>query len=104
MRLSAWNDTAAELMNLLVLSQAFRQPLQVEPFQLYRHLRRVDPSPYLMFVRCCDAVLIAASPEILARLESDQVDVRPMAGTRRRGRTPEEDLLMEAELRADPKA
>ena len=87
----------------VVLSQVFRQPLQVEPFQLYRHLRRVDPSPYLMFVRCCDAVLIGASPEILVRLEGDQVDVRPIAGTRRRGRTPEDDLAMEAELLSDPK-
>ena len=87
----------------VVLSQAFRQPLQVEPFQLYRHLRRVDPSPYLMFVRCCGAVLIGASPEILVRLEGDQVDVRPIAGTRRRGRTPEDDLVMEEELRNDPK-
>ena len=87
----------------VVLSQAFRQPLQVEPFQLYRHLRRVDPSPYLMFVRCSGAVLIGASPEILVRLEGDQVDVRPIAGTRRRGRTPEDDLAMEEELLNDPK-
>ncbi|MFP8873885.1 MAG: anthranilate synthase component I [Myxococcota bacterium] len=87
----------------VVLSQRFRLPLQVEPFELYRELRRVDPSPYLIFVRTCGAVLIGASPEILVRLDGKRVDVRPIAGTRRRGKGREYDRAMEEELRSDPK-
>ena len=87
----------------VVLSQSFTLPLQVEPFEIYRELRRVDPSPYLVFVRTCGAVLIGASPEILVRLEGDRVDVRPIAGTRRRGKSAEHDRVMEEELRNDPK-
>ncbi len=87
----------------VVLSQSFTLPLQAEPFEIYRELRRVDPSPYLIFVRSGDAVLIGASPEILVRLEGERVDVRPIAGTRRRGKNPEYDRAMEAELRSDPK-
>ena len=87
----------------VVLSQQFRIPLQVDPFALYRHLRAINPSPYLFFLRCEGPVLIGASPEILVRLEHGQIDVRPIAGTRRRGRTPEEDRALEEELLADPK-
>jgi anthranilate synthase component 1 len=87
----------------VVLSQQFRLPLQVDPFVIYRHLRRINPSPYLFFVRCEGPVIIGASPEVLVRLEGDRVDLRPIAGTRRRGRTPEEDRELEAELLADPK-
>ena len=87
----------------VVLGQRWRMPLQVDPFSIYRQLRRVDPSPYLFFLRCEGAVLIGASPEILVRLRGDTIEVRPLAGTRRRGRTPEEDLAMERELLADPK-
>ncbi len=87
----------------VVLSQQFRIPLQVDPFTIYRHLRLINPSPYLFFLRCEGAVLIGSSPEILCRLEHGRIDVRPIAGTRRRGRTPEEDRALEAELRADPK-
>ena len=87
----------------VVLSQQFRIPLQVDPFTIYRHLRLINPSPYLFFLRCEGAVLIGSSPEILCRLEQGRIDVRPIAGTRRRGRTPEEDRALEAELLADPK-
>jgi len=87
----------------VVLSQQFRIPLQVDPFTIYRHLRLINPSPYLFFLRCEGAVLIGSSPEILCRLENGRIDVRPIAGTRRRGRTPEEDRALESELRADPK-
>ena len=87
----------------VVLSQQFRIPLQVDPFTIYRHLRLINPSPYLFFLRCDGAVLIGSSPEILCRLEKGRIDVRPIAGTRRRGRTPEEDQRLEAELRSDPK-
>jgi anthranilate synthase component 1 len=87
----------------VVLSQQFRIPLQVDPFTIYRHLRVINPSPYLFFVRCEGPVLIGASPEILVRLDGQQIDVRPIAGTRPRGQTPEEDRALEAELLADPK-
>jgi anthranilate synthase component 1 len=87
----------------IVLSQQFRIPLQVDPFAIYRHLRVINPSPYLFFLRCEGPVLIGSSPEILVRLEDGRVDLRPMAGTRPRGRTREEDLALEEELLADPK-
>ncbi|MBW2267532.1 MAG: anthranilate synthase component I [Deltaproteobacteria bacterium] len=87
----------------VVLSQQYRIPLQVDPFTIYRHLRRINPSPYLFFVRCEGPVLIGSSPEIHVRLEDGRIDLRPIAGTRPRGRTPEEDRALEEELRADPK-
>ena len=87
----------------VVLSQQFRIPLQVDPFSIYRHLRVINPSPYLFFLRCEGPVLIGSSPEILVRLEDDRIDVRPIAGTRPRGRTQEEDVALEQELLADPK-
>ncbi len=87
----------------VVLSRQLRLPLQVDPFLIYRHLRSIDPSPYLFFLRAEDMVLIGASPEIMVRLEGDRIDVRPIAGTRPRGKTAEEDLAFEADLRADPK-
>ena len=87
----------------VVLSQQLRIPLQVDPFAIYRHLRLINPSPYLFFLRCEGPVLIGSSPEILVRLEDGRIDVRPIAGTRPRGRTPEEDLARERELLADPK-
>ena len=78
-------------------------PLQVDPFQLYRQLRQVNPSPYLFFVRMEGPVLIGSSPEILVRLEGRQIDVRPIAGTRRRGRDAEDERRIEHELTTDPK-
>jgi len=87
----------------VVLSLQFRIPLQVDPFTIYRHLRRINPSPYLFFMRCEGPVLIGSSPEIHVRLEDGRIDLRPIAGTRRRGRTPEEDALLEREMVADPK-
>jgi anthranilate synthase component 1 len=87
----------------VVLSLQFRIPLQVDPFTIYRNLRLINPSPYLFFLRCEGRVIIGSSPEALVRLEGNQVDVRPIAGTRRRGRSPEEDVALEAELLADPK-
>lgn len=87
----------------VVLGLRFTVPLQVDPFLLYRQLRRINPSPYLIFMRMGDAVLVSASPEILVRLEGEHIDLRPIAGTRRRGRSPEDDLAMERELREDPK-
>ncbi len=87
----------------VVLSQRFQIALQVDPFEFYRQLRRINPSPYLFFLRCEGAVIIGSSPEILVRVESGQIDLRPIAGTRPRGKTPEEDVALEKELLADPK-
>jgi len=87
----------------VVLSQQFRVPLQVDPFTLYRHLRSINPSPYLFFMRCDGAVMIGSSPEALVRLTGRKIDVRPIAGTRRRGATLEEDEVIEAGLLADEK-
>jgi anthranilate synthase component 1 len=87
----------------VVLSQRLRIALQVEPFQIYRHLRRINPSPYLIFLRCENGVLIGSSPEILVRVENRRIDLRPIAGTRPRGKTLEEDVALEKELLADPK-
>ncbi len=87
----------------VVLAQQLQLPLQVDPFSIYRHLRAIDPSPYMFFIRMEDAVLVGSSPEVLVRLEGDRIDVRPIAGTRRRGGTPEEDEQLEVDLLADPK-
>jgi anthranilate synthase component 1 len=87
----------------VVLGLRFTMPLQVDPLMLYRQLRRINPSPYLFFLRMDDSVLIGSSPEILVRLEGGRIDVRPIAGTRRRGRDAADDLAMEQELRSDPK-
>ena len=87
----------------VVLAQQFQLPQQVDPFLIYRHLRVINPSPYMFFIRMEDAVLVGSSPEILVRLEGDRIDVRPIAGTRKRGETPDEDKQLEIDLLADPK-
>ncbi len=86
-----------------VISQRFVTPLTVEPFDIYRALRVVNPSPYMFFLRLGDLTLAGSSPEILVRVEGDNITVKPIAGTRRRGRDMEEDLALEKELLADPK-
>ena len=87
----------------VVLSQRHTMTLQVDPFHIYRLLRSVNPSPYMFFLRQEGHTLVGSSPEVLARLEDGIVEVRPIAGTRRRGTDEETDQIMEAELRADPK-
>nr|WP_320009599.1 anthranilate synthase component I [uncultured Desulfobulbus sp.] len=87
----------------VVLSQRFHTQSQLTPFALYRALRHINPSPYLFYVRQGDLVLIGSSPEILVRLEQGDIELRPIAGTRKRGRTTEEDKALEEELLADPK-
>jgi anthranilate synthase component 1 len=87
----------------IVVSQRFEAELDVPPFEIYRALRRVNPSPYLFYLQDGKNALIGSSPETLVRLENDEVVLRPIAGTRPRGKTPEEDARFEAELRADPK-
>ena len=88
----------------VVLSQRFRVPLgDTDVFDVYRAMRVINPSPYMYFLRLPDRIVAGASPETLVRLEDGQVYVRPIAGTRHRGRTEEEDLSIEEDLLADPK-
>ncbi|MCW5723717.1 MAG: anthranilate synthase component I [Maricaulaceae bacterium] len=86
-----------------VLSQRFSRPFSGPPFSLYRALRRLNPSPFLFFFDFGDFAIAGSSPEILVRLRDGTVTVRPIAGTRPRGETPEEDTALEADLLADPK-
>ena len=86
-----------------VPSQRMSIPFTAPPLNLYRALRNLNPSPYMYYLDLEDFHIVGSSPEILARLEKGVVTVRPIAGTRRRGRTEEEDDAMEAELLADPK-
>ena len=87
----------------VVVSQRFRTETDAEPFAIYRALRVVSPSPFLFFLEAAGVTLIGASPEILCRVEAGAMTVRPLAGSRPRGATPEEDTKLAAELRADPK-
>jgi len=87
----------------VVVSQRFSQPLDVDPLALYRAIRHINPSPYLFYMSIQDVTLIGSSPEILVRKEGDKAIVRPIAGTRPRGKNQEEDLALEQELLADTK-
>jgi anthranilate synthase component 1 len=86
-----------------VLSQRLSVKTDVDPFDVYRALRVVNPSPYMYYLRLGEMKLVGSSPEILVRLEGDRIDLRPIAGTRPRGATEEEDRRLEGELSADPK-
>lgn len=87
----------------VVLSQRFHTDLTSDPFDIYRALRRVNPSPYMYYLDYDGDIVVGASPEVLVRLEDGRVALRPIAGTRPRGNTAEEDRRLEEELRADPK-
>ncbi|MDZ4183912.1 MAG: anthranilate synthase component I [Desulfuromonadales bacterium] len=87
----------------VVLSQRFSGELTVDPFDIYRALRTINPSPYMFYLRFGETLVIGASPEVLVRKEGSRVEVRPIAGTRPRGATPDEDRQFEADLLADPK-
>jgi anthranilate synthase component 1 len=87
----------------VVLSQRFSGELDVDPFDIYRALRVVNPSPYMFYLQFGETRVIGASPEVLVRKEGRRVEVRPIAGTRPRGATSEEDAHLEEELLADPK-
>jgi anthranilate synthase component 1 len=87
----------------VVLSQRLQLTITADPFEIYRTLRVVNPSPYMFFLRTPDVTLVGASPEIMVRVEEGEVTVRPIAGTRKRGRTEEEDRQLADELLADPK-
>lgn len=87
----------------VVLSQRFSTELHCDPFDVYRALRSINPSPYLFYLQMDDTVLLGASPEVMVRLEGNQIELRPLAGTRRRGKAEEEDREMEKDLLADEK-
>jgi anthranilate synthase component 1 len=87
----------------VVLSQRFSGELTVDPLDIYRVLRTLNPSPYMFFLRLDDTLVVGASPEVMVRKEGQKVELRPIAGTRPRGISPEEDQRMERELLADPK-
>jgi anthranilate synthase component 1 len=86
-----------------VPSQRFRTTTAADPFDIYRALRVINPSPFMFFVDVGDTKLVGASPEIMCRVENGEMTVRPLAGTRRRGATPDADKALAAELLADPK-
>ncbi len=90
-----------------VLARRFSVPTARSPIEIYRSLRRINPSPYLFYVDLAGvadgAALVGASPELLVRVRGDEVITRPIAGTRPRAERPDEDSALEAELRADPK-
>ena len=86
-----------------VISQRMSIPFEAPPLNLYRSLRVLNPSPYMYFLDLEDFHIVGSSPEILARVEDEEVTVRPIAGTRKRGATDAEDKALEKELLADPK-
>ena len=93
---------AGDVMQV-VLSQRMSVELAARPLDVYRALRSLNPSPYMYFFDFGDYQVVGASPEVLVRVQGGEAMVRPIAGTRPRGKTPEEDRALEAELKADPK-
>ena len=87
----------------IVPSQRFRLPFALPAFSFYRSLRRLNPSPFLFFLNFGDFSIVGSSPEILVRVRGDKITLRPLAGTRKRGATPEEDKALEEDLLSDPK-
>jgi len=86
-----------------VIAQRWKTKLDVDPFDLYRSLRVLNPSPYMFYLNTKTETLVGSSPEVMVRVEDGQVESRPIAGTRPRGKTEREDLKLEKELLADPK-
>ncbi|MDP7015093.1 MAG: anthranilate synthase component I [Pirellulaceae bacterium] len=87
----------------VVISQRLKLPLRCEPFEIYRTLRVVNPSPFMFYLRMPEVTLVGSSPEIMCRVMDGKVTVRPLAGTRPRGNDPTEDRRLERELLDDPK-
>ena len=87
----------------VVLSQAFRTKIQSQPLDVYRALRSINPSPYMFYLNCGDFHLVGASPEVHVRCENEKTILRPIAGTRHRGKDAREDSRLEKELLNDPK-
>src|SRR3984957_6109571 len=94
--------TAGDIIQV-VPSQRFEAALTAHPFNLYRSLRTINPSPYMFYVRLGEMTLVGASPETMVRVEGREITLRPIAGTRPRGINEAEDLALERELLADPK-
>ena len=86
-----------------VVSQRWNMKYQDDPINLYRALRRLNPSPYMFYLKMDKSLIVGASPEVLVRLENNRVESRPIAGTRPRGKNKETDLKMEKDLLSDPK-
>ena len=93
---------AGDVMQV-VCSQRMSVPFTSDPVELYRSIRHLNPSPYLYYLNLDEFHIVGSSPEILARLEDGEVTVRPLAGTRRRGRNEQDDIAMEEEMVNDPK-
>ena len=87
----------------VVLAQDFSANFERDPFKLYKAIRKLNPSPYMYFLNLGEYQIVGASPEILVRLENEEVTLRPIAGTRKRGNSPEEDKVNEDDLLNDPK-
>jgi anthranilate synthase component I len=94
--------TAGDIIQV-VGSQRFSAPVKASPLDIYRAVRSINPSPYMFLLELDGFSLVGASPEIHVRCEEGKVEIRPIAGTRRRGKTDEEDAALEKELLADPK-
>src|SRR5207302_2553632 len=94
--------TAGDIIQV-VGSQRFSTPLKAAPLDIYRAARSVNPSPYMFLLELDGLSLVGASPEIHVRCEDGKVEIRPIAGTRRRGKSVEEDGALREELLADPK-
>ena len=87
----------------VVLSQRLQVDIDCDPLEIYRSLRVLNPSPFMFFLRSASCTLVGSSPEIMCRVVDNEMTVRPLAGTRRRGKTEEEDLALEADLLSDEK-
>lgn len=87
----------------VVFSQRLKFSINRDPFDIYRALRTINPSPYMYYLKFGELQVVGSSPEVLVRLEDDKVEVRPIAGTRKRGRNEEEDLELEQDLLSDEK-
>lgn len=87
----------------VVLSQRLQIEIHCDPFEIYRSLRVMNPSPFMFFLRTDQTTLVGSSPEIMCRVVNNEMTVRPLAGTRKRGKTPQEDQELEQELLADEK-
>lgn len=87
----------------VVLSQRLETAVKSHPFEIYRALRRVNPAPYLFYLQMGTDCILGSSPEMLVKVNGDGIEYRPIAGTRKRGATPEQDALLEQELLADEK-
>src|SRR6185295_12335983 len=87
----------------VVLAQRFEVDLKTDPFEIYRALRIVNPSPYMYFLKMPDATIVGSSPEMLVKIQGDEAAYRPIAGTRPRGSTDAEDERFAQELKADEK-